>query len=67
MDVYEIKLDVQQLELRSGDSEDAHPFEDGLYNKVLTYIAEHCTDEHCRELAQEVLKAADVEFSRWYA
>lgn len=56
---------IEELRIAAGDPERAHAIQDTLYVDVLHAIAEGA--DHPQDLAQEALKAADVDFDRWTA
>lgn len=49
----------------SGDSEQAHAWEDQMYIKALRWIAENGDDKSAR-LARVVVSSADLAYERWY-
>lgn len=66
MNIEYIKSCVKNVEKRKNDNEIAHKLEDRLCNEYITYIAESGI-EKISEMAKEVLKTKDIDFSRWYA
>jgi hypothetical protein len=67
MTLEEIRKRVQQIEDVVWDNEKAHGLEDDLYLDFIRFVEKMTTDDTIGNLAAEVLKAADVEFSRWTA
>lgn len=67
MRVEEVIKRVQEIEAVAdrGDPEAAHSREDSLYFDVLVAIASG--SRNMRRLAQEAVKAAEIEFVRWCA
>ena len=66
MNIETIRAYVEQIERTRRDGEAAHSMEDGLRNEFIEFIAEH-GPEDLAEMAKEVLKTNEIEFSRWYA
>lgn len=68
MDLKEIKARIEEIKsilAKRGDNEVAHIREDGLYIDLLRSIA----DNECKnpaKCAKEALKAADINYERWY-
>lgn len=56
---------VAAIEAVKEDPEQAHFKEDRLWEDALNWIA--LGGEDAAEIANEVLKTADIEFSRWFA
>ena len=66
MTVEEIRERVTVIEQMKGDNEIAHGAEDQLYMDVLIDIANgDCIDP--ADCADAAIKAAGIEFDRWYA
>lgn len=65
MTIEELKTRIEEIRRMSGDDEFAHSREDSLRHDVLTAIAEGATN--AADLAKEVLKTSDIDFSRWCA
>ena len=65
LDVDGIRARVDAVNQSSWDNERAHEYEDGLYIEVLWAIAAGV--ENAAELAQESLKAHDIDYIRWCA
>jgi len=65
MTVDEVTAAVARIERMKGDDEAAHCAEDALNRKVLAAIASGAA--HAGELAEEALKAWDIDFCRWCA
>lgn len=61
----EVKARVSEIRKMADDDEVAHGREDRLYLDVLTAIANG--DPNGKALAEEAIKAAEIEFSRWCA
>lgn len=59
----EVKFIVGGINKLKQDDEVAHSLEDELYRRVLFMIANN--HPMSSELAKEVLKTGDIEFSRW--
>lgn len=66
MNLEEIKDKVLKIQEYSHDDEYAHSMEDSLYYEFIQYVAS-LEDNPIAELAAAVLKAGDIEFSRWCA
>ena len=63
-----IKNEVEDLKDRVGDPESFHAEEDRLYGAVLAAISRgEIEPDDIRACAAEVLKAVDINCSRWYA
>lgn len=65
MTVDEVKARVSAVDKASWDEEDAHAKEDEVYKDVLRAIAAGAPN--AAALAAEAIKAADLDFARWYA
>ncbi len=61
-----IQDQLKHLEAIKGDDETAHSEEDKLYRSVLQYIADNSVTKFGR-LADEALKAGEIDFCRWCA
>lgn len=66
MTITEIKELLKEIELNKDDNERAHYLEDDLYLDLLTSIADQTCDDPIL-CAKEAIKAADIDFNRWYA
>jgi hypothetical protein len=64
MDVVEVRRRVAVINALSQDSEGAHVAEDELYIDVLEAIADGA--ENPQGLAEEALRANDLDYLRWY-
>ena len=53
------------IEKHDGDNEVQHAIEDALYEKFVAWVS--TLDIPAAEVAKEVLKTKDMDFSRWYA
>lgn len=60
----EISIDAIK-EVASTNSRKAHEMEEQLYRQVLRWISQDAP-EPFNELARAVIKAHDIEFTRWY-
>lgn len=66
MDAKYISEKLKLIEsIGDGDPEVSHSLEDKLYKEVLEAIAKGA--ENQSELAKEVLKVSELNFTRWYA
>jgi hypothetical protein len=65
MTLEEIEQRIRHIKDADGDDEAQHILEDDLYKDVLRAIA--CGAANAPKLAAAVLKADDLEFSRWCA
>lgn len=63
--VDEVRAAVEKIRVISDDDETAHTREDALHFKVLMAIADGAPDS--RELAEEAVKTAAIDFARWCA
>jgi hypothetical protein len=66
MDIQEILSRVAKIEEESWDDEVAHIKEDELRRDFIKHVAES-GDKNLAEMASEVLKTEDIDFSRWCA
>ena len=66
MNLDEIKKLVFEIENKKWDDENAHCLEDYLKNKFIIFDA-NSNNTELSNLAKEVLKVNDIEFSRWFA
>lgn len=67
MTLEEIRERVQQIKNVAWDNEKAHGMEDDLFLDFLKFVEKTTTDDVIGNLAGEVLKVADIKFSRWTA
>jgi hypothetical protein len=65
MTVKDVQRRVAEIDALGNDPESAHGSEDQLYVEVLTAIAEGVSNPG--ELAAAALKAAELDYTRWYA
>lgn len=61
------QIKARVKEIPTLDNETAHIREDELYIDFIKWVAESSTDPLARVHAQEVLKANDLDYGRWYA
>lgn len=68
MNIKEIQRRVAEIKecAAADDDEAAHAREDRLYEDFIVYISKNGSDE-VKAMATEILKTADIKFSRWYA
>jgi hypothetical protein len=66
MNSYYIRQRVWEIASMAHDPEAAHGEEDRLHKQFIEYIASHGPDPFA-EMAKEVLKTEDIDFSRWCA
>ena len=68
MDMNEIKRRLEEVEgyCAKGDDEMTHVTEKDLLWSLVAYVSQ-TGDARLREMAKEVLKSGDIEFSRWFA
>ena len=66
MNLDEIKKLVFEIENIKLDDENAHFLEDYLKNKFIIFVA-NSNNTELSNLAKEVLKVNDIEFSRWFS
>ena len=74
METKEFNLDyatkeVQRIKDFEYDDETAHVLEDDLYTSFIMSIIDGNIDtiESAKEIAKEIIKTQDFNFSRWYA
>lgn len=65
MNIEDIKRRVEMIYTERDDDEKAHDLEDDLMRDFIAYIAEE--RQLYAEMASEVAKSWDIEFSRWCA
>ena len=65
MNIQEIQVAVQKIADDSVGDGAAHEWQDDLYLAFIEYVAEH-GEENIREMAREILKVRDMDFTRWY-
>lgn len=61
----DVEARVQNVREMTGDAEVAHSEEDQLYKDVLAAIA--AGQRGAKDLAAAALKAAEIDYERWYA
>jgi len=66
MDLSYIKEQVSKISAMADDDESAHCAEDDLHVEFIAYVAQNGSAK-LRDMATEVLKTSDINFSRWYA
>lgn len=66
MKLEDVKKAVAEIEAMKGDDESAHNAEDALYGAFVQHVADTAGGE-LAVMAREVLKTADIDFSRWCA
>jgi len=66
MDLNDIRKKVAEIESCASDDEMAHSKEDDLYRLFVQFVA-YNGPRHLKEMALEILKADDIDFSRWRA
>lgn len=65
MNIDSIRSEIKDIEDMSHNPEVAHEMEDDLYTDFIQFIANSSNNEFSK-LAQEVLKAKEINFRRWY-
>jgi hypothetical protein len=65
MTIEEAREAVKGIDEMKGDPEAAHSAEDGLYRNFIQFVASQ--GGPLGEVATEVLKAACLDYTRWYA
>jgi UDP-N-acetyl-D-mannosaminuronate dehydrogenase len=66
MTLEEIKEKLKYIKKISGDYENAHSYEDALMRQFIAHVA-GVADAELAEMAKEVLKSSDINFSRYCA
>lgn len=68
MNLEYIKQSLKDLEEIRGDDEIAHSVEDSMYQDFVEFISKGDFDKsELIEMAKELLKSQDINFSRWCA
>ena len=66
MTIEEIQQRLAAIEREKWDDESAHKMEDKLRDEFISYVRDN-EPEPFKAMAAEVLKTADINFSRWCA
>ena len=66
MNLDDVKKSLADIEAMKDDDESAHNAEDALYASFIQHVADTAGGD-LAEMAREVLKTADIDFTRWCA
>ncbi len=65
MKLEDIKKSIEEIKTEAGDDEMQHGLEDALYVAFIRFISE--SKSPYKDMAKEILKTEDLDFSRWCA
>ena len=65
MTIDDIKTKINQIKSVKTDDGFAHEIEDDLRDSFIKFVAEN-GDENLKQMALEILKTKDIDFTRWY-